>query len=85
MKKVQKSVKLRLIGQKINIIHSANESIIGLSGKIIDETKNTLKLRTLDKDKIIQKKQSLFKINDALIEGDKTIGRIEERIKKYFW
>jgi len=34
-----------LIGKEIKIISSKDQSILGLEGKIVDETKNTIKIR----------------------------------------
>lgn len=40
------SLKGEKVGDTIRVINSANKSEIGLSGKIIDETKNMLIIKT---------------------------------------
>lgn len=35
-----------MIGSTIEIIESKNKTLIGLKGKVIDQTKNTIKLQT---------------------------------------
>ena len=42
-----------MIGSKIKIIESKNKTLIGLKGKIIDQTKNTIKLETKEGTKKI--------------------------------
>jgi ribonuclease P protein subunit POP4 len=39
--------KCGLIGRNIEIVEAKNKSLVGLKGKVVDETKNTLK-STLD-------------------------------------
>jgi len=48
---MQKSFKEELIGSLVEIIGSKNETLIGLKGKIIDETKNTLIIKQGNKIK----------------------------------
>ena len=38
-------VKLELIGLHIEVVKAKNSSLIGLKGKIIDETKNTITIK----------------------------------------
>ena len=40
------------IGEKIKIISASNKSLIGMEGKIIDETKNTFKVKTSATDRV---------------------------------
>jgi len=70
------------IGAKIKIISSANKSIEHLEGSIIDETKNTFKIRTLNQEeKIVLKQGTVFTINNQTVQGDAITKRPEERIK----
>jgi ribonuclease P protein subunit POP4 len=46
-----------LIGRRIKIVESPNRQLVGISGKVVDETKNTLILRTKNGDKRLIKKQ----------------------------
>lgn len=41
------------IGRKVRITDATNTDIIGTNGTIIDETKNTITIRTATKDKKI--------------------------------
>ncbi|MDP6641861.1 MAG: ribonuclease P protein subunit [Candidatus Nanoarchaeia archaeon] len=79
-------IRHELIGLTIEITESKNNSLIGLKGKIIDETKNTLTLETKKGIKKIIKSQIKFKIknNDQMIEidGKLIVNRPEDRIKR---
>lgn len=70
------------IGSEIEVIDSKNKSLIGLKGKVINETKNTLTIKTKDSRKKIIKEQITIKINEKVINGEKISIRPEERIKK---
>ena len=48
-------LKQEYIGLDITIIESKNKSLIGLKGKIIDETKNTFKIKTTNETKMVFK------------------------------
>ena len=76
-------IKYELIGCSVEIIDSENKSLIGIKGKIIDETKNML---TLDNQKKIIKDQSILKIEinkkKYQINGKLLVGRPEDRLKK---
>ncbi|MBI2667556.1 ribonuclease P protein subunit [Candidatus Woesearchaeota archaeon] len=75
-----------LIGLSIEITESENKSLIGLRGKIIDETKNILTLDTKNGIKKIIKSQVKFKMetNNRKIEvnGKLITNRPEDRLKR---
>ncbi len=71
-----------LIGQKIKILESKNKTLKNLIGKIIDETKYTITIKTKTKTKMILKNQITFQINKKIIEGNTIISKPENRIKK---
>ncbi len=77
--------KHELIGLICEVIKAKNKDIIGLRGKIIDETKNTLKILCKNKIKTILKNQITLNIkigNKTIqIQGEKLLKRPEERIK----
>ena len=77
-----------LIGLSIQIVTSPRISEIGLQGTVINETKNTLTIKT-PKQLIIEKKgrKLCFKIGQkmSIIEGTALVGRPEERIKRKKW
>ena len=76
-------VKYELIGSQLEVVDSKNKSLIGMKGKIIDETKNIL---FLDNKKKLIKNQSTFKIkfkNKTIkIKGQLLVCRPEDRLKK---
>jgi ribonuclease P protein subunit POP4 len=76
-----------LIGLNVKVAKSPNSDLLGISGKVIDETRNTLVVRHENSDKIISKNVAVFhftmpdrtvvEINGAVI-----LGRPENRVKK---
>ena len=78
--------KLELIGLDIEVVQAKNSSLIGLKGKIIDETKNTITIRKNNELKKLLKDQIIVNIKfpkeTIQINGKLLLGRPEERIKK---
>lgn len=72
-----------LIGEPIEVVESTNKSNIGLKGKIVDETKFTIKVSNQGKIKTLFKSTLLFKLgkNGKIINGKNMMKRPEERIK----
>lgn len=70
--------KAELIGLTAEIVESTNKSLIGIKGKIIDETKNTLTIG----EKKVPKSQVMLKINEKIINGKSLVGKPEDRLKK---
>jgi RNase P/RNase MRP subunit p29 len=66
---------LVLIGKDIEVAKSH------LKGKVINETKQTITIKTQKGEKRVIKKLHTFIINGAMIPGERFLGRIEERIK----
>ena len=77
-----RKLKQEYIGSDMEIVSSKNKTLIGLKGRIIDETKNTFKVKTNQKIKTVLKNGNKFKINNQEIEGNKILKRPENRIKK---
>ncbi|MGN1362689.1 MAG: ribonuclease P protein component 1 [Methanobrevibacter sp.] len=77
-----------LIGLEVEVINSFNESLIGINGKVVDETKKTLLIETSnDSEKLLPKDVSIFKFtlpNGSHVEvnGKILLNRPEDRIKK---
>jgi ribonuclease P protein subunit POP4 len=76
-----------LIGLRVKVVKSLNHSCIGLSGKIIDETRNTFKILHNNDEKILIKRDCIFHFilpDKTIIEvdGKVLIGRPEDRVKK---
>lgn len=72
-----------LIGQEIEVIGSRNKSNLHLQGKVVDETKYTLKISHQGKHKILLKNNITFKLRktNQIIKGETIAKRPEERIK----
>ena len=73
------ALRVELIGSEIRL---ANKDI---SGRIIDETKNTFVIKMMENKKRILKKNNFFEFDlngkKEIIDGNKLIMRPEERIK----
>lgn len=70
-----------IIGLDVCVKKSNDQKKIGVKGKIIDETKNTI---VLENGKILPKKECIFEfdINKKIeIAGEKIMKRPEDRIK----
>jgi ribonuclease P protein subunit POP4 len=75
-----------LIGLKAIVARSSNLSLAGTRGRIIDETKNTIKLSTRKGVKVIPKEVAVFRFDlsdgcSVEVEGAKLVGRPENRMK----
>lgn len=77
----KKDYPYELIGQEITVVSSKNPSDLKVKGKIVDETKNTLKVSQSGKIKSLMKNNIVFKLKDRIIEGKIINKRTEERIK----
>ncbi|MBU1201692.1 MAG: ribonuclease P protein subunit [Nanoarchaeota archaeon] len=74
-------LKEEYIGSEIEITKSKNKTLEGLKGVVIDETKNTFKIKTQNKTRTVLKKISTFKINEREIIGEQIVKRPHDRIK----
>jgi len=80
-------VQSEFIGLHAKVVKSANPNYVGISGKVIDETRNTLVIRHENKDKVIVKNAAVFHftMSDGTIvevDGNIILGRSEDRLKK---
>jgi ribonuclease P protein subunit POP4 len=84
--KVRDVLKSELIGLIIEVTDATNQSLQGLKGKVVEETRNTLTIRDGDKEKKIVKEHVTITttIDEKTIEidGKLLVGRPEERLKK---
>jgi ribonuclease P protein subunit POP4 len=75
-----------LIGMNVEIINSSDNGHVGFTGQIVDETKNTLTIKTSKGDKMIQKNGLVMKTglkdSDVIILGSHIKFRPEDRIKR---
>ena len=78
-----------LYGARIEVIAASNPVIVGLVGKLVHETRNTIIIKNeKNNEKIVEKKSCSFKINlqdyqSVIIHGKYLKGRLDERLKKY--
>ncbi len=86
MQKTRDIPRLELIGKELEIIDADNPTLIGIKGKVIDETKNMLIIETNNETKKLVKKQVTIKTKiegkTVTIKGEVLQGRPEERLKK---
>jgi len=87
MKAVATVTQSELIGLDVKVTKSTNRDSVGISGKIIDETRNTLVIRQNNSDKIVPKETTVFQFTlsngDVVeVEGNAIMGRPEDRVKK---
>lgn len=79
-------LRYELIGTEVEVIEAGNKSLVGVKGKVVDETRNTLHIEIEGKIKKVLKEQVKLRIkfNSGTIEceGSLLIGRPEDRIKK---
>jgi len=79
-------LKYELIGTEVEVIDAKNRYNIGIKGKVIDETKNTLVIETAKGRKRIIKQNAVFLFNfktkKVKIDGKLLVGRPEERLKR---
>jgi len=87
MKVTPEIIRYELIGTKAKVAKSTSPSCVGITGKVIDETRNTLTLLHEGKRKVIIKDSTVFHFSfpDGTvveIDGKLLVGRPEDRLKK---
>ncbi|RLI24111.1 MAG: ribonuclease P protein subunit [Candidatus Hecatellales archaeon] len=80
-------VRHELIGLEARVAGSSHKGYVGISGRVVDETRNMLVILSQNGFKKIPKKTSTFhfKLPDGSlveVEGWKIVGRPEDRVKK---
>jgi ribonuclease P protein subunit POP4 len=80
-------VQHEFIGLEAKVVKSSNPHTIGIKGKVVDETRNTLAILHDGKRKVVVKETSVFEFvlpdeTVVEIEGKVILGRPEDRIKK---
>lgn len=76
-----------LIGLYIEVIEGSAADLKGLSGTVIQETRNTISIRAGSRTKLIAKNSArkikvVFSSGTCFISGSSLIGRPEDRISK---
>ncbi|MBI5880859.1 ribonuclease P protein subunit [archaeon] len=82
MQKKPRSATIALIGETAEITEAKNKTLVGVKGRIIDETKSTITIQDGKKTKKIIKEQIKITINGKTTDGKNLIGRPETRIKQ---
>lgn len=82
-------IRHELIGLEVKVAKSSDKSLVGLTGKVIDETMKTLLISCEGREKRIPKNICTFHFNlpgnvVVEVEGWAILGRPEERVKKVF-
>tara|TARA_Y100000031_G_scaffold86470_1_gene95136 strand:- start:161 stop:403 length:243 start_codon:yes stop_codon:yes gene_type:complete len=72
-----------LIGEEIVVVRATNKSLVGIEGKVVDESRYLLQVEQNGEVKKLLKNQVTFKIKrtNRLIEGKLISKRPEERLK----
>ena len=70
------------IGEKVQISYHSDPSLCGVSGMIVDETRETMVIETEGVRKIISKRPARFMFEDGEVLGSKIAYRPQDRIKK---
>ena len=80
-----KTIRDEFVGEQVEIVNSNSRQLLGLTGKIVDETRDTFKVlvnkRNFKEFKIILKRGNTFKIGSLIVQGAKIAKRPEDRIK----
>lgn len=75
-----------IIGLEAEIIRCSEKGLIGVAGKIIDETRQTMIVQRKDRRLIVPKNTAVFQIylpngEEIEVQGQVLLGRPEDRIK----
>ncbi len=87
MKVTPDIVQQEFIGLQAKVVRSLQPNYVGIAGKVLDETRNTITILHENKEKVIVKNVSVFNFTFAdgtivEIDGKVFTGRPEDRIKK---
>ncbi len=88
MKVTPDIIRSEFMGTEAKVAKSTHPNYVGISGKIIDETRNTLTILQEGKKRIVVKDSAIFhfKFSDGTtieINGKLLAGRPEDRLKKH--
>ena len=89
MKVTPRIVQREFIGLNAEVVRSLNPTCVGVSGRVVDETRNFLVIMHQNKQKAIVKNTAVFHFimpDGTVVEinGKVIVGRPEDRIKKRF-
>jgi ribonuclease P protein subunit POP4 len=79
-------MRLEFIGLEVEVIESPHPGYKDVSGKVVDETKNTLTISSRGKEVMVPKRSNVFQFtcgNERIaVQGTEIQHRPEDRIKK---
>ncbi|NIP66545.1 ribonuclease P protein subunit [Candidatus Bathyarchaeota archaeon] len=80
-------IQREFIGLNAEVVNSSNPTCVGISGRVVDETRNLLFIKHQNEKKAIVKNTAVFHFTLAdgtvvEIDGKTLIGRPEDRVKK---
>ncbi|KYC49971.1 MAG: Ribonuclease P protein component 1 [Candidatus Methanofastidiosum methylothiophilum] len=73
---------ITLLGKQVEVKQSSNRYEVGIKGLVIEDSKNTIKVRTENGVKTLIKKNIILIFNNKEINCNLLIGKEEERIKR---
>ena len=87
MKLTPAILQYEFIGLNAKVVKSSHPNYVGIEGRVINETRNTIVITNGDKNKTIVKNTVVFHFtmsNGTIVEidGKAIVGRPEDRIKK---
>jgi len=86
MRNASNILRHELIGLRCEVVGAKNNSLVGIKGRIVDETMKTLVIG--DERKRVQKQDGRFQVTlqekKLIIDGNLLVARPEDRIKKKF-
>jgi small subunit ribosomal protein S17 len=87
MKITPSIVQHEFIGLETKVVRSSNPDVVGISGRVVDETRNTFTILYNGKRRVVIKDTAVFDFvmpdgTVVEIDGKIVIGRPEDRIKK---
>jgi ribonuclease P protein subunit POP4 len=80
-------VRHELTGLAVKVVESANPSSVGIEGRVVDESRNTLTIETARGNRNLIKDQCVFSFllptgERVRVDGRLLVARPEDRIKK---
>ena len=80
-------VRHELIGLTARIVEARNRQVVGTSGKVVDESRNTLTLEVRGRERSFPKGECIFEFRipsgkRVRVDGKLLVARPEDRIKK---
>jgi len=82
----QNILRHEVIGLKVKIARTVNKELVGLAGKVVDETRNTLTIFDGTRSMTVPKDTAMFYFylpTDEIVgvDGKRLVGRPEDRVK----